>query len=84
VKLLILLSDGRPLDDDYAADYALEDTRSALREARAVGIHPFCVTVDDRADAYIERLYGDVHYTIINDVRSLPERLPKIYKRLTT
>jgi hypothetical protein len=84
VKLLILLSDGRPLDDDYAADYALEDTRAALREARALGIHPFCVTVDDRADAYIERLYGDVQYTIISDVRALPERLPKIYKRLTT
>ncbi|MFZ5877188.1 MAG: nitric oxide reductase activation protein NorD [Nitrospirota bacterium] len=83
VKLLILLSDGRPLDDDYAADYALEDTRAALREARALGIHPFCVTVDDHADAYIERLYGDVHYTVISDVRALPERLPKIYKRLT-
>ncbi|MFZ5863235.1 MAG: nitric oxide reductase activation protein NorD [Nitrospirota bacterium] len=83
IKLLILLSDGRPLDDDYAADYALEDTRAALREARALGIHPFCVTVDDRADAYIQRLYGDVQYTIIHDVRALPERLPKIYKRLT-
>jgi Mg-chelatase subunit ChlD len=84
IKLLILLSDGRPLDDEYAGDYALEDTRAALREARAIGIHPFCVTVDDGADAYIARLYGDVQYTVIRDVRALPERLPKLYKRLTT
>jgi nitric oxide reductase activation protein len=84
VKLLILLSDGRPLDDEYAGDYALEDTRAALREAQALGIRPFCVTVDDGADAYIERLYGDVQYTIISDVTALPERLPRLYRRLTT
>jgi nitric oxide reductase activation protein len=84
VKLLILLSDGRPLDDDYAGDYALEDTRAALRECRAAGIHPFCVTVDDAADRYIERLYGDIHYTVIQDVAALPERLPRLYKRLTS
>lgn len=84
IKLLILLSDGRPLDDGYAGDYALEDTRAALREAGAIGIRPFCVTVDDGADAYIARLYGDVRYTIIRDARALPERLPQLYQRLTT
>jgi Mg-chelatase subunit ChlD len=84
VKLLIVLSDGRPLDDDYAGDYALEDTRAALRECRAAGVQPFCVTVDDAADRYIERLYGEVRYTVIPDVTALPERLPRLYKRLTT
>jgi nitric oxide reductase activation protein len=84
VKLLILLSDGRPLDDEYTGDYALEDTRAALRECRLAGVHPFCVTVDDAADDYIERLHGEVHYTVIRDVAALPERLPRLYKRLTT
>jgi nitric oxide reductase activation protein len=84
VKLLILLSDGRPLDDDYAGDYALDDTRAALAEAKAAGVHAFGVTVDTAADRYIERLYGDVRYTIIDDVGALPERLPRLYKRLTT
>jgi nitric oxide reductase activation protein len=84
VKLLILLSDGRPLDDEYTGDYALEDTRAALRECRLAGVHPFCVTVDDGADDYIERLHGEVHYTVIRDVAALPERLPRLYKRLTT
>jgi nitric oxide reductase activation protein len=84
IKLLIVLSDGRPLDDEYAGEYALDDTRTALREAKTSGIHAFCVTVDDGADRYIERLYGDVQYTIIRDVATLPERLPRLYKRLTT
>jgi hypothetical protein len=29
-------------------------------------------------------MYGEVGYTIIDDVLSLPERLPGVYSRLTT
>ncbi len=36
-KLLVLVSDGRPLDGDYKDDYSLEDTKAALREARQPG-----------------------------------------------
>ncbi|HZC67242.1 MAG TPA: VWA domain-containing protein, partial [Nitrospirales bacterium] len=84
VKLLVMLSDGRPLDDAYQEEYALEDTKSALREAKALGVHPFCITVDREARGYLERMYGDVCYLIIDRVESLPERLPRIYKALTT
>jgi nitric oxide reductase NorD protein len=83
-RLLILLSDGRPLDGEYTEDYALEDTKAALREARREGIHPFCVTIDSEADQYVRRMYGDVEYTVIDRVESLPARLPKIYQRLAT
>ncbi|MCP4810447.1 MAG: VWA domain-containing protein [Proteobacteria bacterium] len=85
-KLLILLSDGRPLDcgcDQYYDRYANDDTRIALREARNAGIHPFCITVDPRARKYLEELYGEVGYIVIDDVGSLPHRLPTIYRRLT-
>ena len=84
VKLMVMLSDGRPLDDAYQEEYALEDTKAALREARAGGVHPFCITVDREARGYLERMYGDVCYMIIDRVESLPERLPRIYKTLTT
>lgn len=84
VKLLIVLSDGRPLDDGYEGPYALDDTKLALREVRALGIRPFCITVDDAAPRYIEAMYGEVGYTIIDDVATLPARLPTLYKRLTT
>ncbi len=85
-KLLVLLSDGRPLDcgcDHYFDHYAQEDTRMALREARAAGVHPFCITVDPRGSRYLEAIYGEVGYTVIERVESLPEALPRIYRRLT-
>ena len=84
-RLLIVLSDGRPYDHDYGdARYAREDTREALRQAKIEGITPFCITIDRESEAELRDLYGEVGYTIIDDVLSLPERLPGIYRRLTT
>jgi len=82
-RLLILLSDGRPLDEDYSGDYAIADTKMALRETKRLGIHPYCITIDTEAQSYLNKMYGDVGYTIIDHVRTLPERLPRIYRRLT-
>jgi nitric oxide reductase NorD protein len=84
-KLLIILTDGRPYDHDYGdARYAREDVREALTEAKISGITPFCITVDRESEAELKDLYGDVGYTIIDDVLSLPERMPNIYRRLTS
>jgi nitric oxide reductase NorD protein len=84
-RLLIVLSDGRPYDHDYGdARYAREDTREALVNAKVRGITPFCITIDRESEAELRDLYGEVGYTIIDDVLSLPERLPGIYRRLTT
>ena len=86
IRLLILLSDGKPLDcgcDLYADAYAQEDTRRALVEARQVGLHPFCITVDPHSRDYLQQMYGRGSYTIIDRVESLPLRIPGIYRRLT-
>ncbi|HKW86947.1 MAG TPA: VWA domain-containing protein, partial [Nitrospiraceae bacterium] len=82
-RLLVLLGDGKPLDDGYADEYSLEDTKMALREARTRGIHPFCITVDREGDDYLKRMYGEVRYVVIDRAAALPERLPRIYQRLT-
>ena len=84
-KLLIILTDGRPYDHDYGdARYAREDVREALTEAKMQGITPFCITIDRDSESELKDLYGDVGYTIIDDVLSLPERMPNIYRRLTS
>jgi nitric oxide reductase NorD protein len=84
-RLLIVLSDGRPYDHDYGdARYAREDTREALRQAKTMGITPFCITIDRESESELKDLYGDIGYTIIDDILTLPERLPGIYRRLTT
>ncbi len=86
IRLLVLLSDGKPLDcgcDQYSDAYAQEDTRKALMEAREVGLHPFCITVDPHSRDYLRQMYGTGSYTIIDRVEALPLRIPKIYRRLT-
>ena len=86
-RLLILLSDGKPLDcgcDLYQASYAQADTRTALREAMERKVHPFCITVDPAGEDYLRDMYGDVRYAVIDSVAALPERLPAIYRKLTT
>lgn len=85
VRLLITLTDGKPEDyDDYKGEYAIEDTRHALLEAKTAGIHPFCITIDHQAHDYMDHLYGAVNYIFVNDVRKLPLRMPEIYRVLTT
>ena len=85
VRLLITLSDGKPEDyDEYKGEYAIEDTRHALIEAKMAGIHPFCITIDQHAHEYMAHMYGEVNYIFINDVRKLPARMPEIYRVLTS
>lgn len=85
IRLLILLSDGRPYDIDYGdADYAVEDTRRALWEGRRKGVNSFCITVDKKSRDYLPYMYGEANYTLIDNIETLPGRLPLIYKKLTT
>jgi hypothetical protein len=87
VKLLILLSDGKPLDcgcDQYSDEYAQADTKMALAEAKAAGVHPFCITVDPYGRGYLREMYGEGGYIIIDSVAALPMQLPTIYRRLTS
>ena len=86
VKLLILLTDGKPYDSDTYQDntYAQEDTKMALKEARREKIHLFCVTVDQEGADYLPHMYSDANFVIIDDVRTLPQKLPQLYRRLTT
>ena len=70
--------------DLYQSSYAQADTRTALREAMEQRVHPFCITVDPDGEEYLRDMYGAVRYAVIDSVSALPERLPAIYRRLTT
>jgi nitric oxide reductase activation protein len=84
IRLLILLSDGRPYDVDYGdVDYAVEDTKMALWEGRTRGINSYCITVDKKSRDYLSHMYGEANYTIIDNIDALPISLPLIYKKLT-
>lgn len=84
-RLLITLSDGKPDDyDGYRGPYGVEDTRQALIEAVRKGIHPFCITIDKAEHSYIRHMYGEANYLFLDNIASLPLKMPEIYRRLTT
>lgn len=88
-KILLLLSDGRPQDRGYSRQgsekaYAVHDTHMALIESRAQGITPFCLTVDKAGHDYLQAMCGDIGYEVLDDIATLPARLPMLYRALTT
>ncbi|MDP6607022.1 MAG: VWA domain-containing protein, partial [Dehalococcoidia bacterium] len=89
VKILILVSDGRPQDHGYGRDrtekeYAVHDTRQALLEAKRKGITPFLITVDKEGHDYLGEMCQDIGYEVVSDIESLPRRLPSLYRALAT
>jgi hypothetical protein len=88
-KVIILLSDGEPFDISrgeaaYKKSIAEEDTRIAIQESNTKGIDFFCITVDPDPGKYLDNIFSDSEYVIIDDASSLPETLPVLYKRITT
>ncbi len=83
VKLLIILSDGLPNDQDYSGEYAIEDSRATLWEGWSNFFHVHAITVNAVNSPHLDRLYGDVHHTVIAEVNDLPDKLPRIYRSLT-
>jgi hypothetical protein len=88
VKILMLVSDGRPQDHGYGRDrtekeYAIHDTHMALVEARRKGITPFALTVDKEGHDYLGQMCEDMGYEVLGDIEALPGRLPTLYRRLT-
>ena len=88
VRILVLLSDGRPQDHGYGRDrtekeYAIHDTKQALNEAKREGITPFALTVDRAGHDYLKTMCEDMGYEVVADIEALPSRLPTLYRRLT-
>ncbi|HVO94656.1 MAG TPA: VWA domain-containing protein, partial [Terriglobales bacterium] len=87
-RLLLLLSDGRPYDRDYGHDaddqeYAVQDTRQALLEAKRRGVRPFCLTIDRDGEDYLRKMCDEIPYEVVTKVEELPIRLVAAYPKLT-
>ncbi len=83
-KLLLVISDGKPNDEDrYDGRYGIEDTKKAIEEARKEGITLFCITIDMDAKEYLTYLFGRNGYAVVRDGQRLPKILPEVYINLT-
>ncbi|MBD3241015.1 MAG: hypothetical protein GF331_10555 [Chitinivibrionales bacterium] len=85
-RLVILISDGRPMDSGYdpSTRYAQYDVRMACKENRHHDIHTFCITTNENTVADMEIMFPENNYAILPHIRSLPAVLPRLYLRLTT
>lgn len=62
-RLLVVISDGLPYDDDYEGAYAENDASHALEEATARGVGCACFTVESPTGALtLERMWGSATY----------------------
>jgi nitric oxide reductase activation protein len=84
-RLVLLLTDGEPADiDERDPQYLRQDTRHAVEELAARGIHTYCLTLDPDADSYVSRIFGANNYSIVDNIERLPERLPRVFSALTS
>ncbi len=83
-RLLLILTDGKPNDIDvYEGRWGIEDTRHAVQEARAAGLLPFCISIDEEAHEYLPHLFGRTGWAQVRRPVELPARLAAVYARLT-
>ena len=82
-RLLILLTDGKPHDlDGYEGRLGQEDTRQAVQEARAAGLLPFAVSIDETAPEVLPQLFGSQGWAWVRRPDELPARLTTLYGKL--
>ncbi len=83
-KLLLVITDGEPADNDVRdPQYLRYDARKAVEELTQAGIAPYCLSLDPRADQYVSRIFGAKNYVVLDHVQRLPEKLPILYMGLT-
>jgi len=84
-KLLLILTDGEPSDIDVDDEqYLISDTKKAVDEISAKGMYSYCISLDRKADDYIQDIFGPGGYTVIDHVEKLPEKLPLLFTALTS
>ena len=82
-RLLLLLTDGKPNDlDHYEGRHGVEDTREAVQAARAAGLTPFCVSMEDDSATPLPYLFGSQGYCRVRQPQQLVHRLAQIHAQL--
>ncbi len=83
-KLLLVITDGKPNDlDHYEGRHGIEDSRMAVREARRLGQAVHGVVVDQKGQAWVNRIFGSDGFSIVPDANRLTNALPEIYRQIT-
>lgn len=85
IRNILLVTDGTPGDIDvHDSRYLVEDARSAVIEARKVGVQSFCIAVDAGGDAYAQQIFGWRNYCVAINTQTLPTQLQRTCARLAS
>ena len=83
-KLLLVVTDGEPADNDVRdPQYLRFDAKKSVEELARNGISTYCLSLDPGADQYVSRIFGAKNYMVVDHVERLPEKLPLLYMGLT-
>lgn len=84
-RLIILITDGRPMDDRYDPNtrHAQYDVRMACEENDRKTIHTFGISTEENSLPDMEIMFPRRRFVILPDIRQLPRVLPSLYVRLT-
>ncbi|MCA1809638.1 MAG: VWA domain-containing protein [Lentisphaerae bacterium] len=84
-RLIILVTDGQPMDQDYSPEtrYAQHDVRMACEENARQDIHTFAISTLENSLADMEIMFPGHKFVILTNIRQLPQILPRLYLRLT-
>lgn len=79
IKMLIIVSDGRPNGDCYGGKAAEDDIKEIVSRARTKGIQVFAAAIgDDKKN--IERIYGE-GFLDIADLSTLPKKMARLISK---
>ncbi|AML51962.1 nitric oxide reductase activation protein NorD [Falsihalocynthiibacter arcticus] len=82
-KVILLLTDGEPSDVDVIEDdYLTEDAHNAVVAASAKNIRTFCLTLDRRADGYVQRIFGDRSFFISDQASTFSDNARTVLARV--
>ncbi len=83
-KILFVITDGEPADNDTRdPQYLRHDAKRAVEELARNGVTTYALSLDPHADQYVSRIFGMSHFTVLDKVERLPEKLPMLYMGLT-
>ena len=83
-KLLLVVTDGEPADNDMRdPQYLRYDAMKAVEELTRNGNTTYCLSLDPGADQYVSRIFGAKNDMVMDHVQRLPEQLPARYMGLT-
>ena len=70
----MILTDGSPDDiEERVPQHSHMDAKKVAEELHSQGLIYYCNTLDPSAHHYVQLIFGQNHYTVIDNVRCLPE-----------